>query len=544
MKTSRLITFTPLLICLTIPVVFALTNADKWQILENFKRQEKEMIFESDTLFLGEEDKQILKTYNNLNVYSSIGDKIQSKREYLEEQNAKVSNRVTSLEWSINEMDKDIADLIVEVNKINEQIVTTKDEIAVNKKTIDVLKTRIEESTDILLEYIVYLYKKGDYVTTDNDIDNIKSILLSWEKIDELVNDLYFKSIIQLTGQQLIEQHRSFILSLYQKKLELQESEDNLKNLRKQWILERNILDDKRASKQRILEITKGQEELYQRYIAEKIEIERDVKVKELKEQIKLNNTKKKLLEKYNCDLVDILEQETELSVLSDQCKNINKIIYAESRLGWVPLENNPLNWPVNPYLGISAYFRDAEYQSQLGTDHDAIDIVTPMGTEVKAPMDWYVIYVQPPVNTWYAYVALKHSDWLVTLYWHINELDVGLYDYVKEWEVFAKSGWEYGTNGAGILTTWPHLHFVVYDNEEYSDPLEYLNLSLLSYSGLPARYEYKYKSDFKSRKGYEFKSTNSWGGNKFVIEWDSELERQKYLLDTYAVWDFRNWDI
>jgi hypothetical protein len=55
-----------------------------------------------------------------------------------------------------------------------------------------------------------------------------------------------------------------------------------------------------------------------------------------LQEQIKLNNTKKKLLEKYSCEFVAITEKDRnpdELLELSEQCQDINKIIYAESRL-------------------------------------------------------------------------------------------------------------------------------------------------------------------------------------------------------------------
>jgi len=120
------------------------------------------------------------------------------------------------------------------------------------------------------------------------------------------MNDLYFKSIIQVTGQQLIEKHRKYISSLYVKKIELQKSEDDLKALRKIGILEKNILDDKRSAKQRLLDVTKGQEELYDKYIAEKLDVEKDLKVKELREQIRLNNTKKQLLQKYNCEFVDM----------------------------------------------------------------------------------------------------------------------------------------------------------------------------------------------------------------------------------------------
>ncbi len=526
-------------------IVFALTSSQAGKILDNFKRQEKEMIFESDMTLLDDSDKSILKTYRRLNIYEKIGDKVQSKREYLQKQNEKIMWRVDSLESSIKELESDINNLIAEVNSINERIITTKKEIETNKETIKLLKEKIKESTKILLEYIIYIYKKGEYVSSDNNIDNIKSILLSWEKIDELVNDLYFKSIIQLTGQQLIEKHRKYISTLYVKKLDLQKSESDLKLLRKAGILEKNILDDKKASKERLLKITKGQENLYDKYIKEKLAMEKDLKVKELRERIKLNNTKKQLLEKYNCEFVDISTQLTEISNLSQQCLDINKIIYAESRLTGVKLGNNPFNWPVMPYAGISSYFRDAGYREQFGVDHDALDIVVPQWTEIKAPMDGYVVYVQPPREWGYAYFAIKHSDNLVTLYGHVSKINVKKYDFVKAGDIIGLSGGEYGTPGAGVLTTWPHLHFAVYENQDYSDPLEYLNLSYLPYNSLPERYEYKYKSDFRSRKGYEYELDKEWKiKNKFRIEWNTEVERQKYLLNTYATSSFRNWDI
>lgn len=525
-------------------VVFALSDSQAGLILKNFKAQEKEMIFESDRVLLDEEDKNILSTYKKLSIYENIWDKLQLKREYLEEQNEKITGRVNSLEESVSQLDEDILDLVGEVNNINQQIVDTKSKVEINKETIVLLKNKVTQSTQILLEYLVYIYKKWEYVSSWDDIDNLKTILLSWEKIDELMNDLYFKSIIQVTGQQLIDKHRKYISTLYIKKLELQKLEDDLKALRKKWILEKNILDDKRSSKQRLLDITKWQETLYQKYIDEKLEVERDVKIKELREQIKLNNTKKKLLEKYNCEFVDVLWESPEFLNLSSQCQDINKIIYAESRISGIDVWNNPLEWPVQPYLWISAFYRDSEYIEQFGTDHDAIDIITPQGTDIKAPMDGYVIYLQSPINTGYAYIALKHSDSLVTLYGHINKVHVGQYDFVKKGEVFALSGGEYGTNGAGLLTTGPHLHFVVYENEQYDDPLEYLDTSYIAYNKLPEKYNYKYLSDFKIRKWYEYTGRKTSWWNIFKIEWENEVERQKYLLDTYAIGDFRNWDI
>lgn len=525
----------------SLPFVFALTNEEKWKILQNFKAQEKEMIFESDALL--SEGGDVLEIYKRLNVFNSIADKVEAKREYLQEQNKRITTRVKSLEMSVAELDQDITNIMEQIVKINQDMVQIQDDIETTKTSIEILKKKIEENTDILMEYLVYIYKKWNTAISDTQIDNIKSILLSGENIDELVNDLYFKSIIQLTGQQLIDKQRKFISELYIKNLDLQKSERDLKAMRKVAVLEKSSLDDKKEAKQRLLDITKGQESLYQKYIAEKLEVERDIKIKELREQMKLNNSKKELLEKYDCDFIDIGTQQAELETASDECQDINKIIYAESRLTQVDLEYNPLDWPISPIQWISAFFRDEEYQELFGEDHDAIDIKAPQGSDVKAPLDGYVIYIQPPVNAGYAYVALKHSDGLVTIYGHVNEVLVEKYQFIEKGEVFARSGGEYGTFWAGILTTGPHLHFAVYEDGEYTDPFELLDLSYLKYESLPDRFQYKYKTDFKLRRGFDYREKTSEDSNVFRIEGDTEMERQKYLLNTYATTAFQNWD-
>ncbi len=544
MKAWAYIVCSFIIMSLCFSIAFGLTPNSKWRILENFKLQEQEMIFESDTL-LDDSDKNVLSTYRKLWIYKNIAEKAKEKREYLEEQTEKITSRVNSLEDAVQEFDDDIEDLLEEINRINQEVIELKKKIEINKDKIAILQKKIAENNAVLLDYMVYLYKKWEYVSSDNDIDNLKTILLSGEKIDELVNDLYFKSIMQVTWQSLVQKHRDFVSKLYVQKLELQKTEKDLKAVRKAGIIEKNTLDDKRAAKQRLLDITKGQEELFKKYIEDQIEIERDIKVKELTEQIALNNTKKKLLEKHGCDFVDIWGAWDSQASLSDKCTDINKIIYAESRITKTVVENNPLDWPVSPARGISAYFKDEGYIRELGTDHDALDIRVAQWTDIKAPMDGYVIFLQPPVNTGYAYVALKHSDGLVTIYGHINKSFVGKYDFVKKWEVFATTWGLYGTKWAWVLSTWPHLHFVVYEDQQYRDPLDYLDISYLDYSDLSVQYQYKYQSDFRSRKGTEYEDKKVDGGTwVFKIIWDNEVERQRYLLDTYAVGDFRNWDL
>ena len=137
-------------------------------------------------------------------------------------------------------------------------------------------------------------------------MDNLKAILLSGQDIDELVNDMHFKSIIQITGQQLIQKHREYLSELYKTQVTLQKNEKEYKVLRKESIVQKSMLDDKKASKERLLEATKGQEEIYKKYISEKLDAEQNIRVKQLRERIALNNTKKDLLGKYNCEFIDL----------------------------------------------------------------------------------------------------------------------------------------------------------------------------------------------------------------------------------------------
>ncbi|MDR0772465.1 MAG: hypothetical protein LBF15_05630 [Candidatus Peribacteria bacterium] len=57
-------------------------------------------------------------------------------------------------------LDTDIEEATKKVNKTNSDIIKTKAEIDVNTKEIDELKQKVEENTEILLQYLIYIYKK------------------------------------------------------------------------------------------------------------------------------------------------------------------------------------------------------------------------------------------------------------------------------------------------------------------------------------------------------------------------------------------------
>lgn len=526
--------------------VFAasLSTEQKKTILENFQNEQIKNIFDSGDFFDANDNSALIDSSKKVDLYSTLKSKTEAKRVYLENQNEMLLDRVSSLEKSIASLDRDIEDKISEVNSINLKVIETKKDIETSKKTIDFLKTKIEENRQVLLDYITYIYKKWNFTFDEGKMDNIKSIILNWEDIWEVINDLHFKAMIEITWQKLIEKHREYVWTLYVKKIELENGEKELKNLRKNLIIEKKVLDDKKEFKQRVLEITKWKNDLYQKYIKDKLAVEKNIKLKELKESIIFKNTKNKLLKQNNCEYVDMEKDEEKLYTMSDKCIELNKVIFWESQLQKLNyIWNNPFKWPVAPAYGVSAYFHDDSYKKEIWAEHNAIDIVTPQGSSVKAAADWYVVFLNPPDTENYAYVAIKHSDWFVTVYGHLNEVFVKQYDYVKEWEVFAKSWGEFGTKWAWLLTTGPHLHFEVFQNKDYVDPLEFLDASYLAFSNLPEKYKYKFYNDFKVRKWYEYQEVTK-SQRWLKLDWLTEVERQKSLLEQYAVWWFRDWNM
>ncbi|MDD3145035.1 MAG: peptidoglycan DD-metalloendopeptidase family protein [Candidatus Gracilibacteria bacterium] len=541
-----------LLILLGFATANALSNEQKGAILNNFNDRQYDLLFESDLGSFSSEYSDIFSISKKIDVYNSMSEDISSDKKLAEEKKEQIVSTISSLENSIELLDKDIEKTSKKIDQINLDVIKTKNEIETNTKTIEVLKKKIEENTAILLDYLVYIYKKSNTAYEGSEIDNLKSILLNEEPVGDLINDLYFKGIIQVTGKKLIDNHRLYVGDLYLKKVTLENQEQNLKNLRKQGVIEQKILNDKKKFKETILDESKGKQSFYEQYLKDKIKLENEVRLKALKEQIKLNSARTKILEKYNCKYVDVSQNTSEVRALEkndSKCFSINSMIYSESQLSKTGSSNskvsdvNPLSWPVNPVQGISAYFMDEEYKDLFGANHNAIDIRVPQGTSIEAPMDGYVVYLNPPNSQDYSYLAIKHYDGYLTVYGHLSDILVEQYDYVEKGQIIAKSGGEYGTFGAGYVTTGPHLHFEVFKDKQYIDPFSVLDLSYIKYQGLPSKYRDKYNEDYKYKNGYDY-SDQSSNTKLFKLEGDNEVERQKYLISNYAVGAFSNWQM
>jgi murein DD-endopeptidase MepM/ murein hydrolase activator NlpD len=140
-------------------------------------------------------------------------------------------------------------------------------------------------------------------------------------------------------------------------------------------------------------------------------------------------------------------------------------------------LERSPQSlfaFPLSVPMQLTAGFQDPEYEKTFGFVHDGADFFAPQGSDILAPADGIVQKTEIQDED-YAYLILNHGNNLYTVYGHVSEILVNEGDSVSQGTLIAKTGGTPGTKGAGYLTTGPHLHFSVFVNGEFVDPLLYL---------------------------------------------------------------------
>lgn len=192
---------------------------------------------------------------------NSLGDilkRIDSSKEQYKEQKRVVTREKFTLKRTIADLDTSISETEKSIQDTEGLIAEKNREIAKYALHIDELNTKIEENKASILRYLTYIYTKGDlvYDGTQN-IDVLRSIVLNDGDIGEIFNDIHYKSVLEMAGQNFIEVHRNLVKEYYYNKESLKKEKLMNVRLRGQLVAKNRDISAQKQYKEQILEITK-----------------------------------------------------------------------------------------------------------------------------------------------------------------------------------------------------------------------------------------------------------------------------------------------
>lgn len=192
---------------------------------------------------------------------NSLGDilkRIDSSKEQYKEQKRVVTREKFTLKRTIANLDTSIFETEKSIQDTEDLIAEKNREIAKYALHIDELNTKIEENKASILRYLTYIYTKGDLVYDGaQNIDVLRSIVLNDGDIGEIFNDIHYKSVLEMAGQNFIEVHRNLVKEYYYNKESLKKEKLMNVRLRGQLVAKNRDISAQKQYKEQILEITK-----------------------------------------------------------------------------------------------------------------------------------------------------------------------------------------------------------------------------------------------------------------------------------------------
>ena len=130
-------------------------------------------------------------------------------------------------------------------------------------------------------------------------------------------------------------------------------------------------------------------------------------------------------------------------------------------------LTRNFLRYPVE-FTRITSVFTEERFHPILREvrPHNGVDLAAPVGTPVYAAADGVVSWADR-YGGFGNHIAIAHGDGFVTTYSHLHNIAPAIRP-----GTVVRQGDLIGAVGSTGLSTGPHLHFALFQNDQYIDPL------------------------------------------------------------------------
>lgn len=395
-----------------------------------------------------------------------------------------VTEEKTTLQQQLKNIDDRVDSMAAQLLSVTKNVIEKENEISLLYEQIDINQVAMNYQAEQLKDYVKTIYQEENSMLShgeDGSIDAFK-LLLTDGSVGENMRQLDYFNILDAAGKQMVEKLDDLGKTLKLEKDDLEKKRIKLASLQADLASQKKDLDLQKQSKQDLLKITMGQEEVFKKLLEQTIQ-QQDQMVQDIKA---LGNALEFLQDKIalegdNFDISkykSILDYRTQ-ALYAFQMSNMN-------------VKGGQFAWPVEPSRGISAYFHDPRYVGVFGVQHNAVDIPEYQSTPIRAAAD-AVVYVARDNGYGYSYIILSHAGGFMTVYGHVSSILVTPGQKVSQGAIIGLTGGMPGTPGAGYMTTGPHLHFEVHFNGKNVDPLMYLPLTILSkdqVNGLPQEYQ------------------------------------------------------
>lgn len=378
-------------------------------------------------------------------------DEAERRRTSVQQEKEDLENEIAALEEKKGNILEYIETLDKKLSELSDKIEANEDEIALLQGQIKELREKKRKAEahrkkqyDTMADRIKYMYENGD--------DGYLELLFGAGSLSELFNRVEYVNKVTSYDRQLLGKYQKICEEIQQMEETLNGKLDNLKSVKESLKTEKDSVDTLMEKKTRQLKE-------YQSAI--------DKKNKEAEARASLIRQQEDEMER----LLEAQRKEIERERAEAAKKNKNdKSAVAGIPDGIENVSNGGYQWPLAVSGRISSYFgyRNAP-TAGASTYHRGIDIAVPSGTSVLAAQSGTVVTAAYSASAG-NYIAIYHGNGIYTYYMHCSKLKVSARSKVSKGQQIALSG------NTGI-STGPHLHFAVYANGAYVNPLKYVSM-------------------------------------------------------------------
>jgi len=377
-----------------------------------------------------EEENQVVRDLNSqIQAAKDRVKKVQEQQEVYAEAILKKQAEKATLANQLSILENRLAQAALDIERTRTEIDRTNLEIKKVNLEIEQKDEEITRQKDHLGSVIRLMQRQDDKSTLE--------IFLLNGTLNEFLNQIKYLEDINKEISRSLDELKKFKAELEARQKELKGKNQELTSLKNELENKKFVLATDQQNKTYILDQTRSSEKEYQRLL----------------------------------NLARAEQQQAQADIV-----NLEKAVRAKiQKISGQELQFNDAGfiWPVAKNM-IMATFHDPEYPFRYIFEHPAVDIRAAQGSSVRAAASGYVA-IAKDAGKGYSYIMIVHGDGLATVYGHVSRIFVAPDEYVVQGQAIALSGGTPGTNGAGRLTTGPHLHFEVRLNGLPVDPQEYL---------------------------------------------------------------------